>query len=269
MITPSMTVADVLARHPQALAVFVAQHPSFARLRSPALRKTLARLVTVGQAAGIAHIDAGALVAALNAACGAAPAPEPPPASESQAGTRWALPPDWLVPARICALLDVRGDQGAGRPPLAAIQRAVQPLAPGETALLRSAFEPVPLYDLLARRGFACWGQRRADDDWLVFVTPAPAVAGTLAEPPVIALLDQRGLTPPEPMTRTLAEVRRLAATAREWVVLALTDRQPALLWEALDEQGYDYVTRELGGEGYWTRVSAGVSGSARSGPAL
>src|SRR5688572_14479827 len=106
MITPAMTVADVLARHPQTLAVFVAQHPAFARLRSPVLRRTLARLVTVDQAASIAHIDAGMLVAALNVACGAPVAPPDPPLRTPPA----SQPPRWLAPARIRILRDVRAD---------------------------------------------------------------------------------------------------------------------------------------------------------------
>ncbi|MBA3471467.1 MAG: DUF1858 domain-containing protein, partial [Herpetosiphonaceae bacterium] len=95
MISATMSVAEVLAAHPQTLEVFVGQHQAFERLRNPLLRKMFARLVSVEQAAAIAGVDVTQLLAALNAAdrpqahpC-AAPAP---PAGDTEPA------PDWYDP---------------------------------------------------------------------------------------------------------------------------------------------------------------------------
>jgi len=59
-------VEAVLARDEALVDVFVALSPAFERLRSPRMRKVMARLVTVGQAARIAGIDPDLLVERLN-----------------------------------------------------------------------------------------------------------------------------------------------------------------------------------------------------------
>jgi hypothetical protein len=71
-ITPDMTVADVIAQHPNAIDLLAAQHSAFERLRNPLLRKAFSRLVTLRQAAAIAGFDLAALLAALNGDGGSA-----------------------------------------------------------------------------------------------------------------------------------------------------------------------------------------------------
>jgi hypothetical protein len=65
-------VADVLARNEALVDVFVAAAPPFARLRNPGMRRVMARLVTVEQAARVAGIDAALLLRRLNDALGSA-----------------------------------------------------------------------------------------------------------------------------------------------------------------------------------------------------
>jgi len=52
------------------------------------------------------------------------------------------------------ALVDVREDIAAGREPFARIMAAVQALAADEDLELVAPFEPKPLYDAMAERGF-------------------------------------------------------------------------------------------------------------------
>jgi hypothetical protein len=65
-ISPDPTVADVLARWPATLDVFLAH--GFTPLANPLLRATLAPRVTVAQAAAMKGVDLAALLAALQAA---------------------------------------------------------------------------------------------------------------------------------------------------------------------------------------------------------
>jgi TusA-related sulfurtransferase len=252
MITATMKVADVLAAHPQTLEVFAAQHPAFGRLRSLAMRKVFARLVSVEQAAGIAGIDIDHLLAALNAVVAGRPSPQPPVA---QAGPDTA-PPDWYDPARVSIVLDVRGEAA----PFAAISQAAGQLLPGEILNLRNSFEPLPLYEALGRRGFAHWATRQADDDWLIFFRregpgqpAAPASPAGSSDAGARVVLDNRGLMPPEPMMRTLEALKTLPPEAS---LLILTDRQPLLLYEELDEQGYAYQTIEASDNSYRTSIT-------------
>src|SRR5690606_28890362 len=52
------------------------------------------------------------------------------------------------------ATIDVRADIAAGREPFARIMAAVQALGPDEALELVAPFEPEPLYDAMAQRGF-------------------------------------------------------------------------------------------------------------------
>ena len=49
---------------------------------------------------------------------------------------------------------------------------AVNALAVIRRLVLRVPFEPIPLYDVLGKRGFAHWTECRAPDDWSVVVLP-------------------------------------------------------------------------------------------------
>jgi uncharacterized protein (DUF2249 family) len=51
--------------------------------------------------------------------------------------------------------LDVRPICVRGRPPMPAILDALAKLEPGQPLRLIAPFEPVPLYDFLAQRGFS------------------------------------------------------------------------------------------------------------------
>lgn len=64
-ITGDMIVADVLAQSPQTLGLFL-EH-GFSALRDPDARRTLAKTVTVAQAARLHSVDVDDLLAKLNA----------------------------------------------------------------------------------------------------------------------------------------------------------------------------------------------------------
>ena len=144
------------------------------------------------------------------------------------------------------AHLDVREDIRRGREPLAGILAAVKALAADQALELRVPFEPTPLYDVLGRRGFAHWAERRGPDDWSVIFYRA---AGPRRDPEVPAtpghhrtVLDVRGLEPPQPMVRVLQEIDRLGPAAELEV---RHDRRPIFLYPQLDERGFVHETDE------------------------
>ena len=158
--------------------------------------------------------------------------------------------------------LDVREDIRRGQEPFARIMAAVKGLGPGQALLLRNLFEPVPLYQVLAKRGLDHWTMRAAPEDWSIYFYPAPAggagAATAKAAPPPAprrageVVVDARGLEPPQPMQRIL---EALAALPEGAALRAHTDRRPMLLYPKLEERGYRYETREAGDDGYETRI--------------
>jgi uncharacterized protein (DUF2249 family) len=261
-ISPGDRVARVLEQDERLIDVFAAASPAFERLRNPATRRVMARLVTVEQAARLAGVDAALLVERLNAAlAGNAPAPTstPDPTEPvSTTPTTAELPPAFAhLPEERITDLDVRPALRRGEEPFSHIMAAKAALPDGNVLRLRAIFEPVPLYHVLAKQGFAYWTEKLADDDWRVWfyrADAAPSSGGAVPAAPAapaaveedagedVIVLDVRGLEPPEPMVRTLAA---LEALPRGKTLLQINVRTPQFLLPRLAEQGFVYEVRE------------------------
>jgi uncharacterized protein (DUF2249 family) len=147
--------------------------------------------------------------------------------------------------------LDVREDIRRGQEPFARIMAAVKALGPEQALVLRAPFEPVPLLAALGKRGFANWSEQSAPEDWTVWFyrepsAPAAAIAGPRATASAdgdMAVLDVRGLEPPEPMVQILERLDTLAPGQR---FVVLHERRPMLLYPQLDERGFLHDTEEL-----------------------
>ncbi|HEY7876924.1 MAG TPA: DUF2249 domain-containing protein [Gemmatimonadaceae bacterium] len=256
-IAPTDRVSDVLSRDESLVDVFVRHAPHFTKLRNKAMRRVMARLLTVEQAARTAGIPADVLVRDLNAALGVAPAEgtaaaatadDQHPPNGKPVETRTHPPDAPLVE------LDVREDLRSGREPFSKVMAAASALAGGDVLHLRAIFEPAPLFSVLGKRGFVHESREHSPDDWSVwFWRPDAASAASTSErmlAPAAAVaaaatdegneheivLDVRGLEPPEPLIRTLAALETLPAGH---VLLQVNVRVPQFLIPMLGERGY------------------------------
>jgi uncharacterized protein (DUF2249 family) len=135
------------------------------------------------------------------------------------------------IPADCRVELDVREELRAGREPFSLIMGAIGEVKDGGALVLRATFEPVPLYTVLSRRGFAHWTEKLADDDWRVWFYR-----------PDVVVLDVRDLDPPEPMTRTLEALESLAPSH---TLIQINVRVPMFLLPVLEERGFTYQVDE------------------------
>ena len=241
MITADTNLGGLLDEHPELVEVLAGCHDHFARLRNRLLRRVMAPRVTVGQAAGLAGMPVADLVTTLRRAVGE-PEESSPPAAPPVAAVADPRPAglDRLPVVEV----DVRDDIRRGEEPFARIMAAVKAVGPAEALVIRAPFEPVPLYEVLGRRGLAHWTEQRAPDDWRVWfyrgasapaAPVAPAVTGEVA-------LDVRGLEPPLPMVRVL---ERLDTLEPGGVLTVLHERRPLFLYPQLDERGFRHDTDE------------------------
>jgi len=245
-------VSAVLARSPALLEVFLQTSPSFSMLKNPMARRTMAKLVTIEQAARVAGIEAQVLLARLNAALGEAPSAPPEEAEAKAPAPPPAAPPPGLLetPAAQVADLDVRDDLRAGKEPLRQILEAVRALPEGHVFRLRAIFEPAPLYDVLAKQGFGHFTERFEKDDWRVWFFRDPNARDSVpkakpaapAEDEGVIVLDVRELEPPEPMQRTLEALSTLEPGQ---TLVQINARVPQFLLPKLEERGFSYEIRE------------------------
>jgi uncharacterized protein (DUF2249 family) len=163
--------------------------------------------------------------------------------------------------------LDVRDDLRAGREPFRRILAAVDALGPTQVLHLRAIFEPLPLHRVLAQRGFAAVSHAHAPDDWSVwFHRGAPHATGPTAaarrsagpvggDAPAAVTLDVRGLTPPEPLQRTLAALESLPEDA---TLVQLNDRVPQFLLPLLHERGFAFTVDSSRSDGVRVHIRRG-----------
>lgn len=248
-VTSGDTVSDVLARDESLVDVLVQYAPHFAKLRNRALRRMMARLVTIEQAARIANVPADRLVRHLNEALGLSSESADLEADEA-ASAKGRAEQAAAHPASATIIeLDVREDLRSGREPFSKIMSAVAALGANDVLLLRTIFEPAPLFGVLAKRGFASESRANGPDDWSSWFwrpdaqTSEPSDAQAAVAPGQTAVqneavieLDVRGLEPPEPLMRTLAALETLPDG---YVLQHVNTRVPQLLFPLLAERGF------------------------------
>ncbi len=151
--------------------------------------------------------------------------------------------------------LDVREELRKGGEPLPRIMAAANQLAPGQALLLRATFEPIPLYHVLAHKGYAHTSKQIGQGDWEVLFTPDESQRGKKRErssdphttptddwPAPKTHLDNRGLGPPEPMMRILEALEELQPGE---VLAAINEREPMFLYPELEKRGAEINVRK------------------------
>jgi hypothetical protein len=147
-IDPTTRVGPLLDAHPELEPVLVALSPEFRRLQNPILRRTVARVATLEQAARIAGLHPREVVGALRRALGQ----EEPEASEAQ-DSAVEEAPAWRLGASPAAVLDAEAILSGGRTPVGEVLTAIAALPLGDVLLLHAPFNPAPLVDAVRGKG--------------------------------------------------------------------------------------------------------------------
>ena len=258
MITEDLKVSKLLDEYPAALEVMVSISPHFEKLRNVILRKTLASRVTLGQAAKIAGIPIPDMLSRLNRELSTQTGLRAKfcPASAG-IPQRAAQRPEWLdsLSEENEVLFDARPLLASGQDPLKPIAEQARKLQVGEHLHLVNFFEPVPLYEVLRKRGFDHWTEEREGAYHIYFygrwngaMEPAPSECGPLTDVDLenaqaITELDVRGLQPPEPMVRVLESLPQIE---RGGVLLVHHHREPMFLYEKLAERGFEAACKKI-----------------------
>lgn len=259
-IRASDKLQTLFDRDERLIDVLAGLSPKLAKLRTSPMRRVMAPLTTVAQAARICKVAPEALLRDLNRVLGIeVDAPSADVSDEAATATAEA-PGRPVFSAEI--LLDVREQLAAGGEPFSKIMSAVAGLHDGEALHLRAPFEPAPLLSVMEKRGFLHSIERHADDDWSVWFyrgdgkpesrteteTRSNATPVTSNAPDAVVArdetwLDVRGLEPPEPMVHTLEALESLP---RGNTLVQVNSRIPQFLLPILGERGFHYSIQEV-----------------------
>ena len=150
-ITPATKVAELLRDYPELEEKLQLFSPAFAALKNPVLRRTVAKVTSLQQAAKVGSVDVVEMVNALRLEAGI------PLLEDGLASVNGSFQPSLAKgppAASVTFSLDVRPIIDAGGHPKEEVLARAEGLKPGECMEFIAPFPPVPLLDALNKRGF-------------------------------------------------------------------------------------------------------------------
>ncbi len=155
-ITAEIKVAALLSEYPELEDLLISMSPAFIKLQNPVLRRSVARVATLRQAAAVGRLDVSDFVNELRVAVGQSPLVDmavdeieyfgPPPESVGDSPVTKVLRESDIDP-------DVM--------PINPLLRAARDLEDGEIVELITDHLPAPGIDILRRKGYVVWSVER------------------------------------------------------------------------------------------------------------
>ncbi len=162
-ITPKTKIAELLDAYPHLEQPLIGYVPAFERLRNPMLRRTVARITTLQQAAAIGGVNVEGLINHLRLEVGQ-------DLLAAEAGTAYTVErPDWFSEKRVGAELDIRSMLAAGEQPVNQVIADLRAMHRGAIYKLVAPFLPAPVVDKASSLGIAHWVTQKDDQEFIVY----------------------------------------------------------------------------------------------------
>jgi hypothetical protein len=158
IITPQTKVGELLDAYPQLESVLFELSPAFAKLKNPILRKTVARIATLQQAAVVGGLKVEEIVNRLRKEVGQGTISE---TMDSDIPLQGA--PEWFDPSKIILQYDATPVINAGESPMAEILSKTADLKKDQIFELKAPFIPAPIIDKLQQRGFESYSVQKGE----------------------------------------------------------------------------------------------------------
>ena len=156
IITPETKVGALLDAYPGIENQLAEWVPAFQKLHNPVLRRTVAKVVSLEQAASVGGIGVGELIARLRRLTG----------QDGEAVTdKPAVPEDapaWITAGQVVEIIDAIPMLEQGIHPIGKVREVCAGLQPGELLQLLSPFRPQPLIDTMHRGGLQVFSAETA-----------------------------------------------------------------------------------------------------------
>jgi len=156
IISPQTKIGELLDAYPELEKVLFELSPAFAKLKNPILRKTVARIASLQQAAIVGKLKVDELVNRLRKEVGQDVLQDITIDSRSIED-----PPSWLDESKITIRFDATPIINAGNSPMAEILNQASLLKGDEILELKAPFIPAPIIDKLNERGFEAFSTQK------------------------------------------------------------------------------------------------------------
>jgi uncharacterized protein (DUF2249 family) len=162
-ITLETKIADLLNDYEGMKEILIGINPRFKKLNNPVLRRTVAKLAGVKQAAIVGGMDPVDLLNQLRVAVGQ----EPVSITVEEELTSPA--PEWIAnEAKVT--IDANALLDEEKNPLAHVRKALKELAEGELVSIVSDFKPEPLIEEFQKAGHEVYTKKIDETHFLTFV---------------------------------------------------------------------------------------------------
>ncbi len=155
-ITLESKIGKILDEYPFLEEELIRLNPKYKKLKSPVLRRTVARIASVRQAARVGGMDPVELLNFIRHKVGQLPVEVCVKDEDFQ------VAPDWIT-KEPKAVIDGNKLLDAGKNPLAEISKTMKSLQKGDVIVLLTDFRPEPLIEEMKKRGHQVYSG--AEDD--------------------------------------------------------------------------------------------------------
>lgn len=163
IITPKTKVLQLIETYPQLEEVLINYVPAFSKLKNPILRRTVAKIATLQQAATIGNVKVGDLINHLRKEVGQE-------LMSDEAETPYNMTkPTWFDQNLVVQELDVREMLAAGEHPVNQVMSDLKKLPANSIYKLIAPFLPAPLIDKASSLEVKHWVVREKDELFYVY----------------------------------------------------------------------------------------------------
>lgn len=162
IITPKTKVLQLIEAYPELETVLINYVPAFEKLKNPILRKTVARVATLQQAASIGQVRVDELINHLRSFVG----------QDLFSGTSEleykTLQPQWYSIGNVWKVLDAKKMLETGEHPVNQAIADLNQMPSGMIYTVQAAFLPAPLIDKASSLQFDHWVEKKSETSFLI-----------------------------------------------------------------------------------------------------
>jgi hypothetical protein len=165
IITPKTKIYDMLEAYPMLEDVLIDLAPEFRKLKNPVLRKTIARITNLSQAATIGGLNVEQLVNTLREKAGQENIEQ-----IDDAGSKYVTTcPDWFKKELVIRSLDIREMLNRDEQPVHEVLSSIKKLGDKEILEIIAPFIPAPLLDKSISLGYHHWLNKKGEGEFSVY----------------------------------------------------------------------------------------------------
>jgi hypothetical protein len=163
IITPKTKVLELIETYPEMEDILIEIAPAFKKLKNPVLRKTVAKIATLQQAASIGGIKTEELINRLRKEVGQENI-------TGDAGVEYNYKkPAWFAEEKITKRFNASEMLAAGEHPVNQVIADLKQLEEGNIYLLVAPFLTAPLIDKATSLNLKHWVDRRSDEEFHIY----------------------------------------------------------------------------------------------------